>query len=77
MNIETLEMEALKLPPLQRIRFADFLLASVDAVDEREREERLATELDSRWAAFERGEIESEDAEEVFAQARRQFLHEG
>lgn len=70
MNALELEAEALKLPPVERIRLADFLLASVETTDNQTRLDLWADECDDRYAAYLRGDIESVGGDEVMSRLR-------
>jgi putative addiction module component (TIGR02574 family) len=60
--------EALSLPPGERAEIAERLLSSLDA-PEQERVDRLwANEAEDRLNAYERGEIKSIPAKQVFEQ---------
>jgi len=60
--------EALTLPPGERAEIAERLLSSLDTVD-RERIDKLwASEAEDRLDAYERGEIDTIPARQVFEQ---------
>ncbi|WP_035615734.1 addiction module protein [Haloferula sp. BvORR071] len=59
MDALTLEQEALKLPPLARIQLAELLYASLEAERDQEWEAKVSTELNSRWEAYQKGELGS------------------
>ena len=54
-TLDTIETEALKLPPEERLRLADHLLASVSGGQDIE--EAWAAEIDWRIAAVDVGQI--------------------
>lgn len=56
-----------KLAPLERIELIEHLFFSLDSKNERERIDKLwAEEAEDRLSAYERGEIKSVPAKEVF-----------
>jgi putative addiction module component (TIGR02574 family) len=60
--------EALALPPDERAEMAEQLLSSLDTTVDRRIEELWANEAEDRLVAFERGDIKTVSAEEVFDQ---------
>jgi putative addiction module component (TIGR02574 family) len=58
--------EALSLPPSERAEVAEQLLASLDSPPDRRIAELWGQEAEDRLDAFERGEIKSVSAREVF-----------
>jgi putative addiction module component (TIGR02574 family) len=60
--------EALALPPDERAHIAERLLSSLDTPADRRIEELWAIEAEDRLDAFERGELKTFSAEEVFDQ---------
>ncbi len=62
---EVLE-EALSLPPAERAEVIDRLLASLDSSPERRIDELWGREAEERLDAYERGEIKTVSAREVF-----------
>ena len=66
-NAELLQ-EALALPPDERAEMAEHLLSSLDTPTSRRIEELWANEAEARLDAFERGEIKTLPAKEVFDQ---------
>lgn len=71
-SISTVEAAALELPPEERARLAQRLLASLDrdpAV-----EAAWDEEIERRLAEFEAGRMEAIPADEVFEEARRRLL---
>lgn len=73
MDNSTLEEEALKLPPAERIQLADLLIASVETESIQERLDHYGREADDRIDAYDRGEIEAVDADIVMERLRKQF----
>jgi len=61
MDALTLEQEALKLPPLARIQLAELLYASLEAERDQEWEAKVSKELESRWEAYQKGELGSSE----------------
>jgi len=59
--------EALALPAAERAKLAERLLSSLEP--ESELSEEWVEEIESRIAAFERGELEAAPAEEAFERA--------
>jgi putative addiction module component (TIGR02574 family) len=60
-----------KLAPEDRSRLVDLLLASLHEAPLAEVEAAWDQEVESRLAAYDRGEIQAIDGEEVLAKARR------
>lgn len=58
--------EALSLPPVERAELADRLLTSLDAPPDRRIDELWAQESEDRLEAFDRGEIKTVSAKQVF-----------
>jgi putative addiction module component (TIGR02574 family) len=67
--LATLEAEALKLPPEERVLLADHLLASVGA--HAEVEQVWAEEVDRRLAEVEAGHVELVPLEQAMRRARQ------
>jgi putative addiction module component (TIGR02574 family) len=62
-----LSREAEKLPPLERIELIEHLFISLDSKADRKRIDKLwAEESEDRISAYERGEMKSIPASEVF-----------
>jgi putative addiction module component (TIGR02574 family) len=56
-----------KLPPIEKIELIEHLFFSLDSKSERERIDKLwADEAEDRLSAYERGEMKSVPAKEVF-----------
>lgn len=71
--LEQLEAEALNLPPSDRARLAQRLLASLDdeeAEDPQEVERAWEEEIRRRLNAYHTGEVQTVPASEVLARAR-------
>jgi putative addiction module component (TIGR02574 family) len=64
--------QVLSLPPGDRARLAEQLLESLEPPNERNRQ-LWAEEAERRVAAYERGDLKSNPAEEVFARLRSKF----
>ncbi|MCW1885926.1 addiction module protein [Luteolibacter flavescens] len=73
MDALTLEEEALKLPPLARIRLADLLYTSLEVEADRDWKRKAQDECDSRWEAYKRGEIAAVDAAEAIKTLQARF----
>ena len=65
----TLEAEALKLPPEERVLLADHLLASLGA--RQEVEQAWAEEVDRRLAEIEAGQLELIPVDQAILRARQ------
>ena len=59
--------EVLRLPPAERVEFAERILESFDDPQRRALDAEWAAEIERRIAAYERGEVTAIPAEEVFA----------
>jgi putative addiction module component (TIGR02574 family) len=70
---EEILREILTLPPAERAELAENILTSLESLDP-EIEKLWAVEAEARVAAFERGEIEAIDADDVFAEIDRQKM---
>ncbi|MFH1833602.1 MAG: addiction module protein [bacterium] len=70
-------LDALKLSPMERAELIEKLLASFPFPDRAAIDERWATEAEDRLDAFERGEIKSRPASEVFSRVQRGEIPEG
>lgn len=68
-TLDTIETEALKLLPEERVRLADHLLASVSG--DKEIEEAWAVEVERRIAEVEAGRISLVPAREAILRARQ------
>jgi len=66
-----LEQQACTLPPDERAHLAEVLLESLRDTAQSEIEMAWEREIENRVAAFDRGELPTHPAEEVFAEARR------
>ena len=69
--LKELERQAKALTPEQRARLAEVLLESLQEPPIAEIEAAWALEIQQRVAAYDRGELKTLSAEEVFAEARR------
>jgi putative addiction module component (TIGR02574 family) len=65
-----IESEALQLPPKERARFAQPLLASLDPESDRDAEQAWLEEAESRLDELEAGKVAGIPAEQVFEKAR-------
>ena len=68
-RIESLAKEASLLKPEERLILIERILESVEPTDP-EIDNAWLAEAESRWAACERGEMETFDADEVIAELR-------
>jgi putative addiction module component (TIGR02574 family) len=66
-----IERQARMLAPDERARLAEFLLESLCNDSLQEIETAWRSEIEKRVAAFDRGEVKTFLAEDVFAEARR------
>lgn len=71
MTLKELEQQARALAPEERARLAESLLDSLRDAPIAEIEAAWNREIEARAAAYERGELETISAEDVFAEARR------
>ena len=65
-----IELEALQLPPKERARLAQRLLASLDPESDRDAEQAWLEEAESRLAELETGKVAGIPAQQVFEKAR-------
>ena len=70
-TFKELEHQARALSPEERARLADVLLESLREAPLAEIEDVWDIEIEKRVAAYDRGELETFSAENVFAVARR------
>jgi putative addiction module component (TIGR02574 family) len=70
-SAKELERQARQLSAEERAQLAELLLESLHEGPIAEIEAAWAVEIQERVAAFERGELRTYPAEEVFAEARR------
>lgn len=70
-RLEELEAQARSLPPEERARLAESLLESLRDAPIAEIESAWEREVSERVAAYDRGELPTFSAENVFAEARR------
>ncbi len=71
MNVEALEAEALHLPPGERARLVERLIASLDA--DPEVEKAWAAEVKRRQAQVDSGEVALLSGPEVLAKLKAEF----
>jgi putative addiction module component (TIGR02574 family) len=71
MTFKELEAQAKALSAEERARLAETLLESLQETPISEIEAAWDQEIESRVAAYERGEVKTVSAEDVFAEARR------
>ena len=70
MDPQTVEHEALSLPPEDRARLAQKLLLSLDNLSEKELEHAWLAEADRRARELDRGDVQPISADEVRRKAR-------
>ncbi len=70
MDPQTVEQEALRLPPEERAKLAQKLLLSLDTLSEKELEQAWLIEADRRARELDRGDVQPISAEEVRQRAR-------
>ena len=68
-QVAVLAERGLALSQDDRARLAEVLLASLDPEPQSEVEAAWEVEIERRLAAYDRGEVQAIDAEEVFAKA--------
>ncbi len=71
MKFAEVESQVRQLPPEDRARLAELLLESLAEVSSPAVEAAWDTEIRTRSAAYERGDLELIPAEDVFARARK------
>jgi putative addiction module component (TIGR02574 family) len=71
MTFKELEAQARALTPEERAKLAEALLESLQDAPNAEIAAAWDREIQSRAAAYDRGELEMISAEDVFAEARR------
>jgi putative addiction module component (TIGR02574 family) len=71
MTLKDIEEQARALTPDERAKLAEALLESLRDTPIGEIEAAWDREIESRVAAYDRGELETISAEDVFAEARR------
>jgi putative addiction module component (TIGR02574 family) len=64
--------EALSLPPRERAEIAERILSSLDLATQQENDRLCAQEVESRIDAYERGELKTVPADEVFKKIKAQ-----
>lgn len=69
--LKVLEKQAQALAPEERAQLAELLLESLQDAPLSEIEAAWDREIEARAAAYDRGELQTNSAEEVFAEARR------
>jgi putative addiction module component (TIGR02574 family) len=70
-EVDRVLIDALSLSPMERAELIEKLLASFSFPDRKAIDERWAAEAEDRIDAYERGEIRSSPANEVFARIER------
>ena len=69
--LKELEQQAKALTPEERARLAEVLLESIQDAPIAEIKDAWDREIEQRVAAYDRGELQTISAEDVFAEARR------
>lgn len=70
-TLKELEQQAQMLTPEERARLVEVLLESLREAPSAEIEAAWDREIEQRIAAYDRGEVQTFSAEDVFAEARR------
>jgi len=70
-DLKELEQRAKSLTPEERARLAQILLESLEQPPATDIKAAWDREIEQRVAAYERGELQTISAEDVFAEARR------
>ena len=70
MDPQTVEQEALRLPPEDRAKIAQKLLLSLDTLSEKELEQAWLMEADRRAWELDRGDVQPISVEEVRRKGR-------
>lgn len=71
LSLAEMEQQARLLSPDERARLAEVLLESLQDTSLSEIEAEWQREIETRVAAYDKGEIETYPAEDVFAEAQR------
>ncbi len=71
LSLAEVEQQARRLAPDERARLAEMLLESLQDASLSEIEAAWQREIADRVAAYDKGEVETYPAEEVFAEAKR------
>lgn len=69
-NLKKLESHALNLPLKERAQLAEYLIDSLDVLDDAENERLWVEEAERRYRQYKRGNIPSRLARDVFRDAR-------
>lgn len=72
-DLKELEEKAMRLPPRQRAELAERLISSLDRLDDAEYEHLWVEEAARRYQEYEKGNISSRSAEDVFRNARNKI----
>jgi putative addiction module component (TIGR02574 family) len=73
MSVTAIENEILGLPTAERARLIDVLWDSISAPDQQTREAAWAVESERRIDAFDAGKLTARDANEVFADLKKEL----
>ncbi len=68
--LQEIESQAMHLDQSERALLAEHLIASLDAGEDTDAKKLWIKEAETRYAAYERGEISSSPADEVLERAR-------
>jgi putative addiction module component (TIGR02574 family) len=70
MDLDELELEAMKLPSRARAHLAEVLIASLDEDVDAEHERVWAEEAERRFREIQEGQVQTRPADEVLARLR-------
>ena len=73
MDAALIYAEALKLPSEGRVQLIDLLYGSLNGSGVEEFQEAQLAELDNRWAAYKRGDMDSIDGPSAMAELMQRF----
>ncbi|MFH1258561.1 MAG: addiction module protein [Elusimicrobiota bacterium] len=70
-NLKAFEMKAIKLPLKERAKLAEYLIRSLDKIDDSENERLWVKEAERRYNDYKKGKMSSRPAEEVLRYAHK------
>ena len=70
-NLKECEETAMKLPVADRAALVEYLIESLDVLDDAENEQLWVKEAESRYAAYKQGRISARPAADVIRDARK------